>query len=169
MKVLFVVLACSVILAIGCAGSKSVYVDSTPDEIQNLIKKQYKKDIVAVGTGSAVDERIAIEKAVLSARVDIASQFSVKVRSLKEVFDEEINFEKVTQYKGIMDGLVEMKLEGSKIVKSMTMKNNGIYSAKVLVVLSNDVIKNELEQQLKKYTDEQSEAFKEELMKRLSE
>ena len=169
MKVLFVVLACSIILAVGCAGTKSVYVDSTPDEIQNLIKKQYKKDIVSVGTGSSSDERIAIDIATIDARQNIASQFSVKMRALKEVFDEDINYDKVISYKSIMDELINMELKGSIVVKTMIMRTNKGYSAKVLVVLSNDIIKNELEQQLKKYTDEQSEEFKEELMKRLSE
>jgi hypothetical protein len=68
-----------------------------------------------------------------------------------------------------MDELINMELKGAIRVKTMTLQDKNTYKAKVLVVLSSEVLKKEIEEQLRNYTSEKSEEFKKELLERIEE
>jgi hypothetical protein len=170
MKVLAVVVGVVLMGLVGCAGTKvnlGGYRDAVPDEIQNLVKKQYSDCLVAVGTGSSANERIAIDVATIDAKTNIASQFSSKMKALKQVYDEDNNNSNVGEYKSIMTELVNMEIKGAVRVKTMEMVSNNEYKTKVLVVLSADILKEEIEKQLRTYTSVKAEEFKKELFDRI--
>lgn len=153
------------LLFVGC-GPKPAnvgYSDTVPDEIQRLIKQFYADGIFAVGTGTGPDESVAANKATMSARSEIAKQFKAQIDVLQKEYDEDVNDKTSGEYSQVTEIFAQLDIGGSKVVKTLVHQEPGKdYSAKVLVVVSAEQVKNMLEQKLSSYASfKASKAYKE--------
>jgi len=167
LKVLFLITA---ILFSFCGSSKIAkgYVDSTPDEISQLITKKYSASVHAVGTAGAPDEMIAINKATLQARAEVARQFKVEVEVLQKDYQEVMMDNLSGEYNEVMEAFSALELNGSKIAKAMVRKDRADYfSAKVLVVVSAGQLKDIIDQKMRDYTSYKATKAYKELEKRV--
>lgn len=139
------------------------YVDSTPDEINQLITKKFSTSVHAVGTAGGPDEMIAINKATMQARAEIARQFKAEVEVLQKDYQEVMMDNSSGEYNEVMNAFSVIELNGSQIVKAMVRKDRAdYYSAKVLVVVSAEQLKDLIDQKMRDYTSyKATKAYKE--------
>jgi hypothetical protein len=153
------------LMAYGCGPkpANTGYSDTVPDELQHLIKQFYNDGIYAVGTAIGPNESVASNKATLSARSEIAKQFKAQIDVLQKEYDEEINDKTSGEYSQVTEIFAQLDIGGSKVVKTLVHQDAGKdYSAKVLVVVSAEQVKNLFEQKLGSYESfKASKAYKE--------
>jgi hypothetical protein len=165
MKLLKTLVLFTAVMSSFCGSSKIAkgYVDSTPDEINQLITKKYSTSVHAVGTAGGPDEMIAINKATMQARAEIARQFKAEVEVLQKDYQEAMMDNLSGEYNEVMEAFSALELNGSQIVKAMVRKDRADYfSAKVLVVVSAGQLKQIIDQKMRDYTSyKATNAYKE--------
>ncbi len=159
------IFAVFLLIVLGC-GPKPMntgYSDSVPDELQHLIKQFYNEGIYAVGTATGPNESVAENKATMSARSEIAKQFKAQIDVLQKQYDEEVNDKTSGEYSQVTEIFAQLDIGGSKVVKTLLHQEKGKdYSAKVLVVVSAEQVKDLFEQKLSSYASfKASKAYKE--------
>ncbi len=139
------------------------FVDSVPEEIQALINSKYKESIHAVGTATGPKEAIAKDKAVLNARAEIARIFKTQVDALQKGYQESVNDKSVDEYQQAVENFASLEISGSQMVKSMVRaEKNGVFTAKVLVVVSAEHLRSLIDEKMQAYTSfKASKAYKE--------
>ncbi|MBN1982027.1 MAG: LPP20 family lipoprotein [Chitinivibrionales bacterium] len=159
------VLLCLSLWLIDCAGTKpgSGFVDNIPDELQNLIKKQYGDAVYAVGTSADRQEGIATRKATLQARAELARQFQMQIDVMQKTYEEAVNEKSAEDYMQVIETFATLEVSGSQIAKSLVrQEKDGSYTAKVLVVISAQQLKNVVDEKMSNYTTfKASKAYKE--------
>lgn len=148
-----------------CAGTKpgTGYVEDTPDDIQKMIEKEYSEAVYAVGTADGPDEGTATRKATLQARAEIAREFKAQIDVLQKSYEESINDKSVEEYQQATEVFATLEVSGSQIAKSMVREEkDGMFSAKVLVVVSAEQLKAIMDEKMQAYTSfKASKAYKE--------
>ncbi len=154
-----------ILLVIGCAGSKSAsgYNSTLPSEIEKLIEGEYKDDLTAVGSAEGDKEDICVRKAEVQARASLAREFKAQVDQLQKSYEESVNDKTLEEYSQVVEVFATVEMENVKVVKSLVKElKNGSYSAKVLIAMSADDIKNNIDNKLGTYTSfKASKAYKE--------
>ncbi len=149
---------------VNCTGTKPGpgLVKDIPNDIQKLIKKEYSEAVYAVGTATGPMEGAATRKATMKARAEIAREFKVQVDVLQKSYEESINNKSVEKFQEATELFATLEVSGSRIAKSMVRKEkDGIYSAKVLVVVSAEQFKAILDEKMRAYTSfKASKAYK---------
>jgi hypothetical protein len=129
------------------------YQDDVPPEMQRLIDKEYQEAMYAVGAASGPTESIARDKAVMAARAEIARLFESQVDVLQKRFEETVNQDDIEEYQQVMETFATLEVRGSQIAKSMVRpEKSGNYSAKALVVVSAEQMKQIVDEKLSSYT-----------------
>lgn len=159
------VLITLIISIIGCAGSKpaSGYNSTIPAEMEKLIKNDYSKDLTAIGSAEGEKEDVCVRKAELQARASLAREFKSQVDQLQKSYEESINDKTLEEYSQVVEIFATVEMENVKVVKSLIKEQkDGLLSAKVLIVMSADDIKNSIDNKLGSYTSfKASKAYKE--------
>ncbi|NLG19351.1 MAG: hypothetical protein GX556_18670 [Fibrobacter sp.] len=157
------------LLMSGCGSRvRKGYEDSVPGEIRSLINSKYANSLHAVGTSSGPEEAIAIDKAALQARAEIAREFKSQIDVLQKDYQEALHGQATGEYKQVMELFSRLELSGSKVVKSMVRKEkNDQYHAKVLVAVSAEQLKGIIDQKLRDYTSFKATRAYKELEKRV--
>jgi hypothetical protein len=138
------------------------FVDDTPDEITRLVHKHYRESVWAVGTAEGPTESVARNRAVMQARAEIARRIETQVDALQKAYEESVDHKSAREYSEVMKTFATVTLQGSHIAKSLIRRNKRSCKAKVLVVLTAEQIKNEVDARLESYTSfKASEAYKE--------
>lgn len=142
------------VLMNGCTqSSRKGYSDPVPDEIQRLIKGKYSNSLYAVGISTGPDESIAINKATLQARAELSREFKSQIEVLQKDYQEALQGQVSGEYNQVMEIFSTLEISGSKIAKSMVrQEKQDLYSAKVLVVVSAEQLKDIIDQKLRDYT-----------------
>ncbi len=160
----FIIVSFTLMLA-NCAGTKpgNGYVDDTPDEIQELIDKKYSQGIYSLGTASGPGEGIAKRKATMQARAEIAREFKLQLDVLQKSYEEAVNDKSIEEYSQVMEIFATLEISGSQVAKSMVRSDkNGMFSAKVLVVVSAERVKAIIDEKMQAYTSfKAAKAYKE--------
>ncbi|MFP4162844.1 MAG: hypothetical protein ACLFQB_05080 [Chitinispirillaceae bacterium] len=137
--------------------------DTVPDEIEELIEKKCKEGLYAVGSARAGEEMVAVNRATMQARAEIARQFEAEVNVLQKDYQEAVNERTTGEYSQVMEVFSTLELNGSQIVKSMIRKDSdGQYSAKVLVAVTAQRMKEVIDERMSAFTSfRAAEAYKE--------
>ena len=148
------VLTLALTLTACCSNAiRNTYTDSTPDEIQLLISTKYEKSLYAVGTAHGPDESIALNKATVQARAEIARIFRSSIELLEKDFVEALHEQAAGEYTQVLKLFSQLEISGSRVEKTMIRKDkDNLYSAKVLVVVSAEQVKELLDRKLRDYT-----------------
>lgn len=164
-------LMCVAAFMISCGGPKALTVTDTgdiPEWFMNI--PEDPNFLFAAKTAASMDLQMAIDKAGIDGRAEIARQVEVKVNSLQKRFMEEVGagqdaqlLEQTTQ---ATKTVVSTSLSGSKVSKTKTVKDGNQFRAYVLVGYPIGAANAALVDQIKKsnnlYTRFQaSETFKE--------
>ena len=145
------------------------YEDSTPSEMRDLIDKKYSQSIYSVGTATGPTEAIASDKATMNARADIARTFKAQIDVLEKQYTESVNNKAVEEYKQVQETFASLEVSGSKVVKTMVRnEDKGIFSAKVLVVVSAEELKAMIDEKMQAYTSFKASKAYDELEKRVA-
>lgn len=126
-KIFSLLVAVTVIVLLGCAGTGGWNTIKTPDDPNFLF---------ANGTAESADLQLAIDRATLSARTEVGRQLELKLNSMQKSFAEETGAagdELLQMYTTATKAVVSTQLSGSKIRESKYQEKNGIYRAVVLV------------------------------------
>jgi hypothetical protein len=162
----------SVALFVSMCGPKppaAGYSENMPKEIKDLIAKKYSQSICALGIATGPTEAIAIDKATMDARAEVARQFKVTVQALEKKYDESVNNKAIEEYKQVKETFVNTELNGTVVAKSLVRPEaNGTISAKVLVVLSADQLKAIMDEKMQAYTSFKASKAYEELEARVA-
>lgn len=139
------------------------FVNDTPDEIVLLVRERYRESVWAVGTAEGPTESITRNKAVMQARAEIARRISTQVDALQKAYEEAVDHQTAREYSEVMETFATVTLQGSHIAKSLIKHDKrGSYTAKVLVVVTAEQIKQEVDARLRSYTSfKASEAYQE--------
>jgi len=160
-RIRFAALALTLILIAGCAGSGGWNVIETPTDPHFLF---------ATGNGESQNLQVAIDKATMNARTEIARQLELQLNTMQKNFVEEIgggtDSELNQLFSETTKAVVSTQLMGSKAKDTQYREEGGKYQARVLVEYSLAAAKAALAEQIKKdknlYTRFQaSEGFKE--------
>lgn len=134
----FILIGILVFSLIGCGGGKKmVDEDETPDWYLN----PPRSDDYLYGVNSSTSQKmqLALDKAKVGARNDIAQQMEVKMQSLEKSFEEEIgsadDSELNTFYNQTMKAIASQTLNGSRVKKQDVQKEGKSYRAYVLMEL----------------------------------
>ncbi len=151
-------------MVVGC-GPKPVnkgYVDDTPDELIELVENKYHQSVYAIGTADGPNETIARNKATMQARAELARQFQAEVNALQKDYLQAVNGHPGDEHSQVMEVFSSMDISGSSIAKSMIrQKDSDSFSAKVLVVISAEKLKELLDDKTRSYTSFRAmEAYK---------
>lgn len=150
---------------LGCAGSKSAsgYSSAMPSELEKIIENEYKDALTAVGTAVGEKEDICMRKAELQARATLAREFKAQVDQLQKSYEESVNDKTLEEYSQVVEIFATVEMENVKVVKSLVKElKDGNISAKVLIAMSADDIKNSIDNKLGTYTSfKASKAYKE--------
>ena len=161
---MIVALVGTLFLFAGCTNrTTSSYSDSIPNEIQKLINNKYAESLHAVGTSRGPEESIAISKAIVQARAEIAREFKSQVEVLQKDYVEAIEDHSAGEYNEVIGVFSSLELIGSNVAKVMIRKEkDDLYFAKVLVVVSAGQFKDLIDQKLRDYTSfKATKAYKE--------
>ena len=146
-------LAAFLLLTFGC-GPKPMnrgYSDAVPDELQHLIKQNYSEGIYAVGSAVGPNEDVAVDKAGLQARAEIAREFKSQIDVLQKEYQDQTGDHTSTEYSQVMEVFAQLDIGGSKVAKTLIQKDGKDYSAKVLVVVSAEQVKNIFDEKLNSF------------------
>jgi len=147
-------LAVFMLMTFGC-GPKPMnrgYSDSVPEEIQRLIKQHYSEGIFAVGTAVGPNEDIAVNKAGLQARAEIAREFKSQIDVLQKEYEDQTGDRASNEYSQVTEIFAQLDIGGSTVAKTLIQKNSNDFSAKVLVVVSAEQVKNIFDEKLGSFT-----------------
>jgi hypothetical protein len=169
----FVILACLAGLQMqtGCASSKfgGAYQETIPPEIQKLVDSQYSQAVTAVGTDEGPTEGIAERKAEMQARAELARRFKAQVDELQKSYEESTSDKASQEYQQALEIFASLELVGSQKIKSLVrMQNNGVYQAKVLMVLSAGQLKQLFDEKMAAVTAFKASKAYEELEARVA-
>ncbi len=156
---------------LGCSGSKSLTttdIGQVPGWFTTI--PQDPNFLYAARTATSRDLGLAIDKAVTSARAEIARQYEVKVTGLTKSFQEEIGSSEDSEinqlFSQTIKTVVSTTLMGSRASKTTHVRDGNNYRAYVLVEYpigaANQAFMNALKANQNMYTRfRASEAFKE--------
>jgi hypothetical protein len=148
-----------------CAATKpgEGYSSANPPEIDELIKKKYSEAIYAVGTATGPNEGLAIRKATMQGRAEIARKFKSQIDALQKSYEEAVNDKSVEEYSQVAEIFASLEISGSEPVKELVRpEKEGGFSAKVLVVVSAEKVKAIIDEKMQAYTSyKAAEAYKE--------
>lgn len=154
-----------VIGLIGCGGksTSSGYNTTVPSEIEKLLKNEYKDALTAIGTAEGDKEDISVRKAELQARATLAREFKAQVDQLQKSYEESVNDKTMEEYSQVIEVFTTVEMENVKVIKSLVKElKNGKISAKVLIAMSADELKSNIDNKLGTYTSfKASKAYKE--------
>ncbi|MFQ5650894.1 MAG: LPP20 family lipoprotein [bacterium] len=165
------VIAGMAISVMGCGGSKPLTqtrIDPIPEWFTNT--PQDPNFLYAARTGASRDLNLAIEKAITSARAEIARQYELKIDGLTKSFQEEVGTDEDAEINQLFSQtirtVVSTQLMGSRASKTAHVKDGNNYRAYVLVEYpigaANQAFMNALKANQNMYTRfRASEAFKE--------
>jgi len=155
----------------GCAGTKpgDGYVDSVPDEIEKMIKKSYSSSVYAIGSSEGPAESIAVSKATAFARAEISREFQLQIDGLQKLYEESVNDKAVHEYTQAIELLSTMELKGSQVIKTMVRQDGEMFSAKVLVVISAEALKEIMDERMADITSFRASKAYAELEERVKE
>ncbi|MFP4014075.1 MAG: hypothetical protein ACLFVQ_08340 [Chitinispirillaceae bacterium] len=144
-------------------GGEGKYEDTVPGEIEKVIGEKCQEGLYAVGTAVAGDEMVAVNRASMQARAEIARQFEAQVNVLQKDYQESVSERTTGEYSQVMEVFATLELNGSQIIKSMVRKeSDGQYSAKVLVAVTAQRMKEVVDERLRAFTSfRASKAYKE--------
>ncbi len=154
-----------------CGGSKPLTqtsADPIPEWFTN--PPQDPNFLYAARTAASRDLNLAIDKAMTSARAEIARQYEVKVDGLTKSFQEEVGTDEDAEinqlFSQTVKTIVSTQLMGSRASKTSHHKDGNNYRAYVLVEYpigaANEAFMNALKSNRNMYTRfRASEAFKE--------
>ncbi len=166
---LLLLLACAI--CIGCGGSKPLTQTAAspiPEWFSN--PPQDPNFLYAARTGTSRDLNLAIEKAITTARAEIARQYEVKVEGLTKSFQEEIGSSEDSEinqlFSQTIKTVVSTQLMGSRATKTSHVRDGNNFRAYVLVEYpigaANQAFMNALKANQNMYTRfRASESFKE--------
>lgn len=126
------------LFAAGCASSNALQKASAsdvPDWYTNI--PQDPNYLFAVASATSQDMQLAIDKAVVNARTEIARQTEVKVSGIQKRFDEEVgmgeNSQLMQQFTQASKTVVSTSLTGSRVRSQKTSKDGTIWRGYVLM------------------------------------
>ena len=143
-----------VLFTAGCGPKPSNrgYSDAIPEEIQRLIKQSYSEGIYAIGSAVGPNENVAVDKAGLQARAEIAREFKSQIDVLQKEYEDQTGDHASNEYSQVMEIFAQLDISGSKVAKTLIQKNGGDFSAKVLIVVSAEQVKNIFDEKLSSFT-----------------
>jgi len=159
-NILLVLIAVTIVVIAGCASTGGWNKIETPTDPDYLY---------ATGTAESKDLQVAIDKATMNARTEIARQLELKLNTLQKSFAEEvgnIDTELNQLYSSATKAVVSTQLIGSKIKESKYKEENGKYRAVVMVEYpianANAALVDQIKKEQNLYTRfRASEGFKE--------
>jgi len=154
-----------------CGGSKNLTkdygsVEETtsiyPKVIEDLMNKKYKESIKAVGTANSPDLEIARKKAQNDAFDQIGRQFKQEVSWWDKRFQQELNGQKLEDFRSTTGNFGYITLQGAQPVKEVVSKGKDGYRVYVLVIVTVETMKNLMQEKLNSITEIQAtNAYKE--------
>ena len=136
----------TLLLTVGCGGSKKMVTTKATKEAMDNIPKWYLNPptesdyIFATATDKSRDLGMAVDKAAMSARRDIAKKIEVKLESLGKRFQDEVvlgeDTEIMDKYTTSMKEIVSTVLSGTNIDKKKVFKEGDFFRVYVLVSYS---------------------------------
>lgn len=150
-----------VVSMIGCAannrpintGSPGDAETGIPKLIENMIEKKYSQSIHAVGEASSTDKVIAVKKARLDAEHQIANTFRNDMSGLQKNFLEEVNNQRLEEFRVTVESFTNITLQGVSEAKQMLSKGKEGYTAYVLMTVSAETIKNLIDEKTSALTN----------------
>lgn len=156
MKKMLMFVLCSAVLC-GCAThtGKVVSKDTPFDDMQKQAAKLVDDGLLAaVGIGQSRDMQLALNKAKVDARKNLAQVVQVKVESLEKQFAEEVGegmkSEINTLFSSAAKILTNQKLVGSAPKKQIFTEKEGIVTAYVLMMVNPELVAGALQEQAAK-------------------
>ncbi|MFQ5605000.1 MAG: LPP20 family lipoprotein [bacterium] len=161
----------AVVMSIGCGGSKPLTqtsIDPIPEWFTN--PPQDPNFLYAARTATSRDLNLAIEKAMINARAEIARQYELKIEGMTKSFQEEVGSDEDSEinqfFSQTVKSVVSTQLMGSRASKTKHVKDGNNYRVYVLVEYpigaANQAFMNALKANRNMYTRfRASEAFKE--------
>lgn len=148
------ILAALLVMTVGCGPKPSNrgYSDAVPDDLQRLIKQSYSEGIYAIGSAVGPNENVAVDKAVLQARAEIAREFKSQIDVLQKEYEDQTGDHSSNEYSQVMEIFAQLDIGGSKVAKTLVQKNNNEFSAKALVVVSAEQVKNIFDEKLNSFS-----------------
>ncbi len=153
----------------GC-GSKPIiagYQSTIPEQMQERIGQRWRDGIWAVGTATGPEENVTVSKATANARAELARQFRAQVDVLERGYDESVNHESVLEYSEVKEIFATLEITGSRQDMVLVKEDRGVYSAKVLLVVSAQQFKSVIDHKLNAYTSFKAQEAYEELQARV--
>jgi hypothetical protein len=150
-KGFFIVFA---LFTVGC-GPKPAnrgYSDAIPEEIQRLIKQSYSEGLYAIGSAVGPNENVAVDKAGLQARAEMAREFKSQIDVLQKEYEDQSGDHASNEYSQVMENFAQLDIGGSKVAKTLIQKTGKDFEAKVLVVVSAEQVKNIFDEKLGSFT-----------------
>ncbi len=124
-----IVLVSSAIFMAGCAGTQNQEPQQVPVQEQPISQLQKMADIkqayisegiiAGLGVGESMDEQIAVEKAELNARNDIAQVLNSHITAVAKITSETIGEGSAQEYEGIFRTDVKVDLIGTYVNKQV--------------------------------------------------
>jgi len=170
----------SLTVCIGLAGCKSTPPadsdESMFDAMQEMVAKISEEGgMAAVGIGESRKIDVAIAKAKLEARKNLAQLVQVKIENLEKAFVEEVGDAETSEINELFSSatkqITSQTLQGTTPKIQKYDSDNGVTTAYVLMVLNPDIIPNTLKNSSAKHLYERFRASKafEELDKEIKE
>jgi len=138
---------CLLILAafvLGCASSSYKTIETRTDE----------RNYYGTGSGESKDKQIAVDKAMLAARNDIARQIEISIDGMQKSFAEEIgsgaDTELISQYTSVTKAVVSVTMKGSVPKEQKSREKKGVYQAEVTVEYPKSAAKQQMLDEIKK-------------------
>ncbi len=154
-KLLLLCSLLTIVLFVGCGGSKSLQSTSEgdiPDWFSN--PPQDPNYIFATSTAPSQDMQLAVDKAATAGRAEIGRQVELKINGLQKKFDEETGVGKDAQllqmFTQATKTIVSTSLSGSRIAKQKIQKDGEMWRAYVLVQYPIGAAAEALKDQIKK-------------------
>lgn len=161
----------------GCKSPPKMDSDNTMfDYMQEQVAKIGEKGGMAeVGLAESRIEQLAITKAKVEARKNLAQLVQVKIENLEKAFIEEVGEASTSEINELFSSatkqITSQTLQGTMPKMQKTNESDGVYTAYVLMVLNPDIIHNSLKNNNAKHLYERFRASKafEELDKEIKE
>lgn len=129
---------------LGCASSSYKTIETKMDD----------KNYYGTGSGESQNRQIAIDKATLAARNDIARQIEIDIDGMQKSFAEEIgsgaDTELLTQYTAVTKAVTSVTMKGSVPREQKFREKKGVYQAEVVVEYPRAAAKQQMLEEIRK-------------------
>ncbi len=156
MKKLFFIITLFFVMTLWqCSSQKAVAVKPEETCVPSwYLSPPHSPDTVwAVNSAISSRMQIAIDKATMNARTNVAQQINVIVKNLMKSYEEEVSTEVkpvvLSQYSGVAKHVASASLQGSYVVEQKICQKGDFYEAYVKVAYPLHSVKKQLLQQIK--------------------